>query len=340
MDAKRTTAADVARAANVSLMTVSNVVNGRFEAMTDETRAAVEHQIKALDYRPNASGRNLRLKQRFSIGIVIVDESPTFLADPFITHLVAGLSNFLNIRGYALVVQGMSVARLHEATLIRRRETDALCVMLSGPRDTRQRLIKRFSNLGQPIVLFQEPGPPSASVYSIRQDDFGGAKELATHLLHRGFDEVAFLAPSVAWPAIEQRIAGARSAFAAAGSTERFRVIECGDGSIEATDAALSRQLAGSRPPKALMGGNDQLGIGALKWASRRGLSVPGTIGVTGFNAFDAWRYTTPVLTTAASPAYAIGSTAGEVVLDVLHGKKSTAREIVLPVTLQVGEST
>jgi DNA-binding LacI/PurR family transcriptional regulator len=88
------------------------------------------------------------------------------------------------------------------------------------------------------------------------------------------------------------------------------------------------------------MGGNDQLGIAALKWASRRRLSVPGTIGVTGFNAFDVWRYTTPVLTTAASPAYAIGSTAGEVVLDVLHGKKSTAREIVLPVTLQVGDST
>jgi LacI family transcriptional regulator len=339
MDAKRTTAADVARAANVSLMTVSNVVNGRFEAMTDETRAAVEHQIKVLDYRPNASGRNLRLRQRFSIGIVIVDESPTFLADPFITHLVAGLSNFLNIRGYALVVQGMSMARLHEATLIRRRETDALCVMLSGPRDTRQRLIKRFSNLGQPIVLFQEPGPSNAGVYSIRQDDFGGARELATYLLHRGFDDVAFLTPSVVWPAIEQRIAGAQSALAAS-ATGRFRVIECGDGSIEAVEAALSRELAGSHLPKALMGGNDQLGIAALKWTSRRGLSVPGTIGVTGFNAFDAWRYTTPVLTTAASPAYAIGSTAGEVILDALRGKILTAREIVLPVTLQVGDST
>ncbi len=340
MQAKRVTAADVAHAANVSLMTVSNVVNGRFEAMTVETRAAVEQQIAALGYRPNASGRNLKLAQRFSIGVVIVDESPTFLADPFITHLVAGLSNYLNTRDYALIVQGMSAGRLQQSTLMKRRETDALCVMLSGPPELRRRLIRRFAALGQPIILFQEAEPDMPNVRSIRQDDFGGARALAEHLLQRGFGDAVFLAPAVGWPAIEQRIAGARAAFAAAGRSDRFSVLACGDGGVPATEAALSATFPERPFPRALMGGNDQLGIGALRWAGRHGLGVPADIGVTGFNAFDAWQYSTPVLTTVASPAYAIGSTAGEAILEVLRGKGPAAHDIVLPVKLQVGGST
>jgi LacI family transcriptional regulator len=216
---------------------------------------------------------------------------------------------------------------------MKRRETDALCVMLSGPPELRRRLIRRFAALGQPIILFQEAEPDMPNVRSIRQDDFGGARALAEHLLQRGFGDAVFLAPAVGWPAIEQRIAGARAAFAAAGRSDRFSVLACGDGGVPATFP--------ERPfPRALMGGNDQLGIGALRWAGRHGLVVPADIGVTGFNAFDAWQYSTPVLTTVASPAYAIGSTAGEAILEVLRGKGPAAHDIVLPVKLQVGGST
>jgi LacI family transcriptional regulator len=340
MPANRPTVADVARVAGVSSMTVSNVVNGRFGSMTKETRASVERAIRELGYRPHASGRSLKLSKRFSIAIVIIDESPTFLADPFITYLVAGLSNYLNQRDYALVVHGMTASQLQKAALMKRHETDALCVFLSGPQTLRQRLIARFATLGQPVIVFQEPVPEKPHLYSIRQDDFGGAKALAVHMLQRGIRSIAFLAPEVSWPAIEQRIAGARSAMLDAGRAEHFRVILCGDGGIVATQAALEAEVDKSDWPSALMGGNDQIGIAALKWAVQQGLCVPKDISVTGFNAFDIWQYTDPVLTTVASPAYFMGAKAGEIILEILHGNPPRDRETRVPVVVQIGGST
>lgn len=321
-------------------MTVSNVVNGRFGSMTKETRAAVERAIREIGYRPHASGRNLKLARRFSIGMVVIDASPTFLADPFITFLIAGLGNFLNQRDYGLVVQGMSAEHLPEAALVKRHETDALCVFLSGPPKLRRDLVERFASLGQPVVVFQEPVPDSPLLHCVRQDDFGGGKALAGHLLARGAESVLFLAPQVRWPAIEQRIAGARAAMAEAGKADSLRVVPCGDESFPATQKALAAEVAASGWPSAVMGGNDQMGIAAMKWIIAQGRGVPRDILVSGFNAFDAWQYTDPVLTTVSSPAYAMGARAGEIVLDTLHGNPPAVREHLFPVTIQIGAST
>ncbi|WP_454819217.1 LacI family DNA-binding transcriptional regulator [Labrys neptuniae] len=337
---RRPTVADVARAANVSSMTVSNVVNERFGSMTKETRATVERAIREIGYRPHASGRSLKLAKRFSIGVVVIDESPTFLADPFITYLIAGLSNYLNQRDYGLVVQGMSAEQLQEAALMKRHETDALCVFLSGPQASRRKLIARFAALDQPVVVFQEPVPDKPLLHSIRQDDFGGARALAEHMLERGVERIVFLAPEVSWPAIEQRVAGARAAMTDAGRAEAYKVVICGDGGFAATHQALAEETAASGWPSAVMGGNDQIGIAALKWLAGRGLRVPDDILVSGFNAFDAWQYTDPVLTTVSSPAYAMGAKAGEIVLDTLHGNPPATREHLFPVAVQIGGST
>src|SRR3546814_2270421 len=83
---RRVTVVDVAREAGVSPMTVSNVVNGHHRLMSEATRQLVEAAIERLCYRPHVTGRSLRLDRRFAIGIVLVDPSPIFLADPFITR--------------------------------------------------------------------------------------------------------------------------------------------------------------------------------------------------------------------------------------------------------------
>ena len=94
----------VANHARVSMMTVSNVVNGRFGMMSAQTRARVENAIAKLGYRRRSDGLSLRGSQRFAIAMVIVDPSPAFLADPFITNIVAGLSNGLAAQGYNLEI--------------------------------------------------------------------------------------------------------------------------------------------------------------------------------------------------------------------------------------------
>lgn len=330
---------DVARAAGVSPMTVSNVVNGHRGLVLDATRRKVEAAIKHLGYRPQAAGRRLRLARQFSIGMILVDESPSFLADPFITQLVAGLSNHLSERDYALVIQAVSASNFARSSLIRRAETDALCALLSGVRAARIRLAKRLAAIDHPLILFQEP--LSAAVTdgcSIRQNDFAGARSLADLVLERGARRLLFLVPALAWPAVEERERGIRAA-----ATSRrlpLAVLPCGEGDVAAVGTTLDHYAQRRELPDAILGANDQIGIAAMKWLRRRGLRVPEDVVVTGYNAFEFWSYSEPVLTTVRSPAYDMGARGGAVILDRLQHGRFHKREEIFPVSLQIGGST
>jgi DNA-binding LacI/PurR family transcriptional regulator len=332
---------DVARAAGVSPMTVSNVVNARHKLMSKATRLKVEEAIEHLGYRPQTTGRNLRLARGFSIGMIIVDESPTFLADPFITQLVAGLSNYLSERDYALVLQAVNEKDFADSSLIRRAETDAVCTLLSGSPGRRRRLLQRLAAIDHPLILFQEALPAGISdAASIRQDDFGGGKALAELVLERGARRLLFLAPALTWPAVQERERGIRAAIAGFGRGASVSVIPCGNGSVAAVIETLDGYTGRRKAPDAVMGANDQIGIAAMKWLRREGLRMPQDVLVTGFNAFEFWNYAEPILTTMRSPAYELGARGGETMLHRLREGEFARRDEVFPVELQIGGST
>lgn len=200
-------------------------------------------------------------------------------------------------------------------------------------------MISGFTSLGQPVVVMQEAVPKGSGLYSIRQDDRGGSAELARHLYSLGARRVFFLVPDIPWPAIEERIEGARSVLLE-NKRCRLSVVKCGNGEFDATREALAAAIGKHGWPCAIMGGNDQMGIAALKWCIEQGRCVPGEILVSGFNAFEAWRYSSPSLTTVVSPAYEMGETAGRILLAALQGTAIRSRELILPVSLKVAGST
>ena len=71
---QRVTIKDVAAAARVSPMTVSNVLNGKNQFVSERTRKIVEREIDRLNYRIQQHARSLRVSHRRSVGIVIVDD--------------------------------------------------------------------------------------------------------------------------------------------------------------------------------------------------------------------------------------------------------------------------
>ena len=331
----------VAALAKVSAMTVSNFMNGRFQAMSEETRTRIAETVAKLNYRPHSAGRGLRTSAGLLIGMIVVDESPAFLTDPFITQVVSGLSNHLNQHGYGLVLQGLPIRDFYSSPMIRDQRTDAFCVMLSGRNAQRCEVLGSLADLRYPIVLFQERPPRSAvDICAIRQDDLKGGRALARHLVDLGARRVLFLAPELTWPAITDRVKGIRHELAGAGDDAELDVLHCGDGSFIAAEALLQSYVASHGFPDAIMGGNDQLGIAGLKVATAHGLRVPADILITGFNAFEFWRYSNPVLTTAHSPAYEIGDRGGSEIIARLKGGSFREREIVYPVELVVGAST
>ncbi|MFO1038180.1 MAG: LacI family DNA-binding transcriptional regulator [Geminicoccaceae bacterium] len=332
---------DVADAAGVSPMSVSNFINARLGQMRPETRARIQAEIERLGYRPHAAARNLRLSRRLAIDMVIIDEAPHYLSDPFTTEVVAGLSNRLNSQGYALQLQGLPAEVFNSSPMVRAVRTDAICLLLSGPEETRRRIVKSLLDLGQPLVLFQDTiSPPDPDLCIIRQADREGGRLLAKEVLGRGARRLLMLVPATVWPAIEERVAGVKEVVGEAAERPDLRIVPCGNADFRDTQAALVEEIDRHGVPDAILAGNDQMGIAAMKLMAARGLAVPGDVAITGFNAFEFWQYTEPMLTTVRSAAYRMGALGGEVLLKRLTAGQFEQREIVLPVSLQRGGST
>lgn len=332
---------DVAIAAGVSPMSVSNFINDRRGAMRQETRDRIQVEIERLGYRPHTVARNLRLSRRLSIDMVIIDDAPLYLADPFTTHVVAGLSNCLNRRGYGLQLQGISAEAFPDSPLVRNIRSDGLCVQLSGSAESRRAIIAKLLRLGQPMVVFQETFKfRGADLCIIRQADREGGSMVAREALRRGAKRVVMLVPEVTWPAIGERVAGAREVIEATQPAPRFEIVGCGKADYNDTQKALGLHIDANGYPDAILAGNDQMGIAAMKLMAAHGRRVPNDVVITGFNAFEFWQFTDPVLTTIHSPAYEMGARGGEEILARLDSGSFDRREIVFPVELQRGGST
>lgn len=298
----------------------------------------VEAEIRRLNYRPNDGARNLRLAQLRTIGVIVVDESPRFLADPMTTNIVAGVSNCLSVNGFNLLIAGVTHATAAEAQMLRRDQTDALCVMPSGPMSARRALFQRLAETGQPIVVFQDVAPPFLKdALTVRQNDARGGELIAARVIDRGAKRMAMLIPGQDWPAINARRQGA--ALIADERGAKLDLIVCGSESLSDTQKAISRYVERYSLPDVFIGGNDQMAIGALNWALDRNISVPDDLRITGFNDFEFAGYVRPKLTTVSSPAYEMGKQGASQLLNRLANGSFSQTELFFEISLSIGSS-
>ncbi len=331
---------DVSLAAGVSPMTVSNVVRGDHHLVKLETRTKVEEAIARLNYRPNSSARSLRLSKASSIGILISDTDPAFLTDPFISHIVSGLSNYLSELNFTLDVQGVSPERFESATILSKSGNDALCVILCGPKRQRRRHVEHLVRLGLPVIIFQEQYLRVSDDFCfLSQDDLCGGKLIGIHLASKKVQSVLFIRPQLDWPAVEQRERGLRRALIDSGIEVDIDTVLTPSENFEEVLHSVCDYLC-KRTPDAIVAATDVMGAAALKACAHLNIVVPKKTLVTGFNGFDAWRYTTPTLTTVMSPAYELGRRAGEMVITRLKEGAFAEKNVILPVSIQIGGST
>jgi len=336
--ASRPTLHSVAQKAGVSIATVSKVVNGITVGVSEPTRIQVEAAIQELGYRPNRMGRSLRAQRHQVIGLAIVDPSPRFLADPFTTNLVAGLSNQLNINGFGLLLYGVMPGKLGDSSLIRQSEVDAICLNPSGERQERLAAMRLAAGLGQPLVVIQDRNASGLNdVCFVRQDDKSGAEQLAKEILKRPCRKAMMVVADIPWPAVEHRVAGFKGVFEKSGIKLDF--VRCDETNSQAITDAIADYLDREGVPDVLVGQNDQIAITAINLLNARGMEVPRDVAVTGYNAFPFTGVSNPVLTTVRSRAYDLGVTAANAILYRLEHGTFEHREYTLSLDLVVGKS-
>jgi len=175
--------------------------------------------------------------------------------------------------------------------------------------------------------------------YSVGFSQEEGAAAIARHFVERGYRRIGFVAAQLD-PRTLARGAGFRRALeeAGLGAPHDLRVP---DRSSVALGAELLDRMLEEHPDiDALFFCNDDLAQGALFRCQRRGIAVPQRLAIAGFNDLPASAWTTPALSTVATPRYQVGRKAAAMLLDLMAGRVPENTRLDLGFTLNIRESS
>lgn len=317
--AERPTMKDVARAAGVSLMTVSRVVAGE-SGVAPATAARVEEVIRTLGYQRNDIARNLRRKAQDSrtIGLVVDD-----LANPFFSALARSVEDEAYRRGFLVLVGSTNDDPRRERDVVSAfcaRQVDGLVLVPTGGNRT---FFRAQMGRGVKLVCVDRPAAGLA-VDCVAVDNRAGAGTAVRHLLGHGHRRIAYLGDRQEIWTQRERFAGYEDALAAAGLTVDPALVRHGLRGHREAAAAIGELMVGAGPPTALFSGNDLVTLGAVEaGASRR-------FALVGFDDFLlADKLNPPVSVVSQDPA-ALGRTAAQLLFGRIDGDDAAPRSVVL----------
>jgi len=331
---KQVTLKEVAAHANVSVMTVSNVVRG-WPYVSDETRRKVQESIEAMDYRPSAVARTLVTGRSCTVGVVLPD-----ISNPFFGQVVRGCEDVLSADSYSLILCNTDENMVKERAAIDMlvgRGVDAL--ILWGSRLPGGELAKRTGD-DLPLIAVDGSMPPAAqnSTY-VMVDNAAGAALATSHLIQLGHRQIGHLAgPWKCRLTAQQRLNGYEAALAEAAIPYDPALVVEGKPSIRGGYLA-AKKLLGAQRPSGLFCYNDLMATGAIVAIQEAGLDVPKDIAVVGFDDIFTAALVAPSLTTMRISQYDLGRMTSELLLERLRDPQLPHKVVIFPVELVLRDS-
>ena len=358
---RRVTIKDIARQAGVSKTAVSFAFNmpGR---LSEGTTVKILSVARELGYTPNPIARSLNTRRTNALGVIVPQDIPDVLQNPFFPALMSGIGQVCKHEGMSLMVvppMRGSVVDATYAALI-----DGCIVSGLEPDDE---AVHALNQRGVPFVMLDTDAPNGIAAVNI--DDFEGARLAMQHLLDLGHRHIAIATVQTDTGRVEDyrgtmghRFDGIRAALKARKlslKSEGIVTWECTcnvAGGIE----IMNRIMAQTPRPTAVFTLADVIAYGIIEAAKARGLRVPEDLSVIGFDDLDTSSLIQPTLTTIRQPSVEKGRSAAEMLITMLHrgadrhgdraadrnGDRNGDREemrgehVVLPVELVVREST
>ncbi|MFB7529493.1 LacI family DNA-binding transcriptional regulator [Streptomyces sp. NPDC056178] len=360
---------DVARAAGVSVMTVSNVFNGtgRFSAQVrDRVREAAEQVGYA---GPDPAAASLRRGRTGTIGVVLPLPLETAFADPAMTAFLQGVARAFHRHGTGMTLLALppavgplgrdaetpleQVARAPLAALEKAVIDAALLYSVEEDHPGLAVLAKR----GLPVLAVDSPGHESGAARFgaawagfVTVDDRAGAYAAARHLTGLGHRRAVILVDRLAaqprigplsWTramadvtsaVVRQRLTGYRDAWTEGGlPPEDLGVVECGTNDPAAARRAVRGLLSRHGPrPTAVLAVSDSLALGACHAAHEHGLSVPHDLSVLGYDDSPAAATASVPLTTVHQPTDGKGEAAARLLLERTGRRSATPVAVAL----------
>lgn len=310
---KRPTIADVARAAGVSLMTVSRVMNDK-PGVGEETRERIRELVEEMGYRPSEIARGLATRQTSTLGLVVPD-----IANPFFAQFARGAEDAAFETGYGvfLINTAEDIEReIAALDSLQQKEIDGVILCSSRlPLDEVEAYTERFPAL---VLFNRELAAPVSNVATVNVNDRPGAQLAMRYFVRQGRRRIAILAGPATSTSGQRRVDGYRDGLQDAGLVFDPELLEhCTpyiEGGRTATQAILSRR------PKidAIFAFNDLVAIGAIQACEEAGRCIPRDVAVIGVDDIPLAAIVRPALTTLRVDVPAAGRLAVQAALTII----------------------
>lgn len=325
---------DIARLSGVSRSTVSRVIN-RHPNVSARTREKVLQIIQEQNYRPNPTARALAMQQSRTISVVIPQAVTYAFGDPYYALLIQGIMAKANEFDYAVLLwlgdSNEEENRFGERVL-NHTVVDGLVIAAATADDP---LIPHLAKAGFPFVVIGPP--PVDSLNYVDVDNVRGAQLAVSHLIHLGWERIGTITGPMHSGAAQARLKGYRLALERAGRPVDEKLIA--QGAFDEVSGYVRMRYLLQRGVDAVFAASDMMAVGALRAIHEQGLRVPDDIGVVGFDDQPFAAATTPPLTTIRQPIQDLGTTAMQVLIDLLNGAQDSLSQIILPAQLIVRDT-
>jgi len=321
---------DVAKKANVSVTTVSRVLNNKGR-ISESTRNKVLQIVDDIGYQPRTYNLNNEIK---TIAFVFNNRYLTGLTNnPFYGEVVNGLEQVLKKHDYNPVLKTISGNEENESEdLINflKNSTIEGIVLLSYEID--KEVILQVKKMGKPFVLVDND-LWEHKIDCIVNDNLTGAREVVNHLIELGHKKIVFMGGPLKHASLQERFAGYQTALEKAGIDIDEKLIHFCDPYMwtgEAYEVARKMLENKENGPTAFFAVADNLAIAIMKAVSEMGYTIPDDISIAGFDDTDIAVQMHPGLTTVRIFKERMGLEAGERLIELINGeKKEPVKQII-----------
>lgn len=325
---------DVAREANVSMATVSRVVNGN-PNVKPVTRKKVSEVIDRLGYRPNAVARGLASKKTTTVGVIIPDISNIFFAE-----LARGIEDIATMYKYNIILSNSDQNKekeLHLLNTMLGKQVDGL-VFMGG--NITSGHVEEFEKSPVPIVLagsIEETNViPSVNI-DYEQAVYDSVKEF----IDKGHKNIAFVVGPLHEPKnAEKKLKGYQNALKDAGIPLNEDLVFEGDYTYDSGLEAFDKLLESQERPTAILVGSDEMALGVVHGAEDKGFNIPEDFEVITSDNTRLSLMVRPQLTTIVQPLYDIGAVAMRLLTKLMNKENVSENIVVLPHRIEHRQST
>jgi LacI family transcriptional regulator len=325
---------DVAREANVSMATVSRVVNGN-PNVKPVTRKKVLEVIDRLGYRPNAVARGLASKKTTTVGVIIPDISNIFFAE-----LARGIEDIATMYKYNIILSNSDQnhdKELHLLNTMLGKQVDGL-VFMGG--NITEELVSEFEKSPVPIVLAGSI-EASQTIPSVNIDYQQAAYEAIKEFIERGHQHIAYVVGPLHEPKnAEQSLKGYKNALKEANIPFNEELVIEGDYTYDSGLEAFDKLLEVTHKPTAILVGADEMALGVVHGAEDKGYSIPEDFEVITSDNTRLSLMVRPQLTTIVQPLYDLGAVAMRLLTKLMTKEEVEEQIVVLPHRIEHRKST